>query len=147
MGQKGNICKPDQLSLTQSKQSKQKKSGKCGQSQPMATLLDQILGVVFNCLCISICCLIFVSLVFSSVKLLLCGWCCGHYLFDTLNTDRTRAGAHPITSYHRFYFSARCLICCKTRFNIQLLKIHNLDQSIELYCKSHNQGILNSKID
>ena len=82
-----------------------------------------------------------------SEVIVVCGCCCGHYLFDTLNTDRTRAGAHPITSYHRFYFSARCLICCKTRFNIQLLKIHNLDQSIELYCKSHNQGILNSKID
>ena len=33
-----------------------------------------------------------------SEVIVVCGCCCGHYLFDTLNTDRTRAGADPITS-------------------------------------------------
>ena len=42
--------------------------------------------------------LVFVLVVFSSVKLLLCVPAAAHYLFDTLNTDRTRAGADPITS-------------------------------------------------
>ena len=109
MGQKGNICKSDQLSLTQSKQSKQKKSGKCGQLQDNHNLTnDNIAGSDTWCgfqlplyfhLLFDIC---FVGFLISEV-IVVCGWCCGHYLFDTLNTDRTRAGAHPITSYPLFY--------------------------------------------
>ena len=75
MGQKGNMqARPiefDTVKIVKIEEVRQMWTTS-GQSQRMTTLLDQILGVVFNCLCISICCLIFVSLVFSSVKLLLC---------------------------------------------------------------------------
>ena len=103
MGQKGKICKEirpiefDTVKIVKCK-------CKCGQLQANHNLTnDNIAGSDTWCgfqlplyfhLLFDIC---FVGFLISEV-IVVCGWCCGHYLFDTLNTDRTRGGADPITS-------------------------------------------------